>query len=213
MKVSRIAKKDSVNVVIEFENSEPLFLSVEIFMKSGLRINDEISEDRFLLFVRENRIFHIKQRAFRYLGRRLHSKSELRVKLLQKGYESELINEVLNELENKNYLDDAEFAKTFAEEKIKSKHWGEKKLRAELLKRGIKSDILANVLNEVISDEDNYKNALLVAEKKYASLRNRKLDSISIKLKLSTFLNARGFDYDVIKEVCDKILKDGNSLD
>ncbi|MFC2102955.1 regulatory protein RecX [Bacteroidota bacterium] len=213
MKVNRISKKDSANVIIEFDDGEPLFLSVEIFMKSGLRINDEISEDRFLLFVKENRIFHIKQRAFRYLGRRLHSKSELRVKLLQKGYESELINEVLNELENKDYLNDAEFVKTFADEKIKRKHWGEKKLRAELLKRGINSDILANVLSEVISDKDNYNNALIVAEKKLASLRNRKLDSASIKLKLSTFLNSRGFNYDVIKEVCENILNYNNSQD
>ena len=92
MKITRIAKKDSANVIIEFDNGEPLFLSVEIFMKSGLRKNDEISEDRFLFLVRENKIFYIKQRAFRYLGRRLHAKSELKTKLLQKRYESDLID-------------------------------------------------------------------------------------------------------------------------
>jgi len=206
MKVNRIAKKDSANVIIEFDNGEPLFLSVEIFMKSGLRKNDEISEDRFLFLVRENRIFHIKQRAFRYLGRRLHSKSELKVKLLQKGYESELIGEVLTELENKDYLDDAEFAKAFAGEKIKSKQWGEKKLRAELIKKGINSDIISNALKNVISDEVNFNNASKAAEKKYISLKNKNLEVANIRNKLFAFLNSRGFDYDIIKKVCENIM-------
>jgi len=212
MKVNRIAKKDSANVIIEFDDGEPLFLSVEIFMKSGLRNNDEISEDRFLFLVRENRIFHIKQRAFRYLGRRLHSKSELKVKLLQKGYESELIGEVLKELENKNYLNDAEFARIFAEEKINSKQWGVTKVKAELIKKGINSDILSKVLSEVISEEDNLKNALLIGKKKHQTLVIRGLDKQAIKKKLITFLNSRGFNYDVIRNVCDKLLNE-DSLD
>jgi regulatory protein len=206
MKITKIAKKDASNVVVEFENGDPLFLSVEVFMKSGLRKNDEISEDRFLLLVRENRIFYIKQRAFRYLGRRLHSRSELRTKLMQKGYEAVLINVVLDELEQKKYLNDAEFARIFTEEKIESKQWGKTKLKAELIKRGINSDVLSSVLNEVISDEDNYRNALSVAVKKHNALMDRGLDNETIKNKLITFLNSRGFDYDMIKQVCDKLI-------
>ena len=212
MKITRIAKKDSANVIIEFDNGEPLFLSVEIFMKSGLRKNDEISEDRFLFLVRENKIFYIKQRAFRYLGRRLHAKSELKTKLLQKRYESDLIDKVMNELESKNYINDEEFAKVFAGEKIKNKQWGLTKVKAELIKKGIKTDILSKVLSDVISDEDNYKNALIIGEKKLRTLKTRGLDNQGYKKKLITFLKSRGFEYDIIKNVCDKLLIE-NSLD
>ena len=210
MKITRIVKKNAGNVVIHFDNDEVLFLSLDIFYKSGLKKNDEISDDRFSSLIKENRIFHIKQRAFRYLGRRQHSSSELRIKLIQKSYETELINEVLDDLKNKNYLDDEEFAKMFVEEKIKLKLWGEQKLRSELIKRGIKSEIISDVLRNKISDEDKLNNVMIVASKKYDTLKNRNLDNDVIKKKLVTFLNSRGYNYDVIKEVCDELLKEDN---
>ena len=176
MRIIRIVKKDVRNVAIHFDNDEVLFLAVDIFYKSGLKKNDEISYDRFSSLIKENRLFHIKQRAFLYLGRRQHSTSELRTKLKQKGYETELISEVIDDLKSKNYLDDTEFAKMFVEEKLKLKLWGEQKLRSELIKRGIKSDIISDVLRTIISDENQVNNALILATKKYNTLRNRNLD-------------------------------------
>ena len=213
MRVIRIVKKDARNVVIHFDNDEVLFLSVDIFYKSGLKKNDEFSDDRFSSLIKDNRLFHIKQRAFLYLGRRQHSASELRIKLKQKGYETELINKVLDDLKNKNYLDDTEFAKMFVEEKIKLKLWGEQKLRSELIKRGIKSDIISDVLRSIISEGDQVNNALILASKKYDTLKNRKLDKDVIKKKLITFLNSRGYNFDVIKDVCDELIKEENQFD
>ena len=213
MRIIRIVKKDIRNVAIHFDNDEVLFLAVDIFYKSGLKKNDEISGDRFSSLIKENRLFHIKQKAFRYLGRRQHSTSELRTKLKQKGYETELINEVIYDMKSKNYLDDAGFAKMFVEEKLKLKLWGEQKLRSELIKRGIKSDIISDVLRNIISDDNQLNNALILAAKKYNTLKNRNLDKYVIKKKLITFLNSRGYDYDVIKDVCDELIKEENQFD
>ena len=165
MRVIKIVKKDAKNVRVHFDNDEVLFLSVDILYKSGLKKNDEISDDRYSSLIKENRLFHIKQRAFRYLGRRQHSTSELRIKLKQKGYETEYINEVLDNLKNKNYLDDTKFAEMFVEEKMKLKLWGEQKLRSELVKRGIKSEIITDVLANKISEEDKLNNAMIIASK------------------------------------------------
>ena len=211
MIVSRIVKRDAKNVVVHFDNNEVLFLSVDSFYKSGLKKNDEISDDRFSSLIKENQLFHIKQRAFRYLGRRQHSTSELRIKLKQKRYETELINEVLDDLKKKNFLDDTKFAEMFVEEKMKLKLWGEQKLRSELVKRGIKSEIITDVLANKISEEEKLNNAMIIASKKYDTLKNRSVDKDVIKRKLFTFLNSRGYNYDVIKEVYDElIIKDDN---
>ena len=211
MIVSRIVKKGAKNVAVHCDNDEVLFLSVDIFYKSGLKKNDEISDDRFSSLIKENRLFHIKQRAFRYLGRRQHCASELRIKLKQKGYETELINQVLDVLKQKNFLDDTKFAEMFVEEKMKLKLWGEQKLRSELVKRGIKSEIITDVLANKISEEDKLNNAMIIASKKYDTLRDRNVDKDVIKRKLFTFLNSRGYNYDLIKEVYDElIIKDDN---
>lgn len=213
MKISKIVKKDARNVIIHFDNDEVLFLSVDIFYKSDLKKNDEISDDRFSSLIKENRLFHIKQRAFRYLGRRQHSTSELRIKLKQKGYETELVNQVLGDLKQKNYLDDTKFAEMFVEEKIKLKLWGEQKLRGELIKRGINSEIISDVLRNIISDEDKLNNVMTVASKKYDTLRNRNVDKDVIKKKLITFLKSRGNNYDVIKEVCEMLIIKNDNYD
>ncbi len=213
MKVSKIVKKDARNVVIHFDNDEVLFLSVDIFYKSGLKKNDEISDDRFSSLIKENQLFHIRQRAFRYLGRRQHSTTELRIKLKQKKYETELINEVLDDLKKKNILDDTKFADMFVEEKMKLKLWSEQKLRSELIKRGIKSEIISDVLRNLIPDEDKLNNAMIIASKKYDALKNRNVEKDVIKRKLITFLNSRGYNYDVIKEVCDKLIIEVDNYD
>jgi len=213
MKISKIVNKDAKNVLVHFDNDEVLFLSVDIFYKSGLKKNDEISDDRFSALIKENRLFHIRQRAFRYLGRRQHSTSELRIKLKQKGYETEFINEVLEDLKQKDYLDDTKFAEMFVEEKIKLKLWGEQKLRSELIKRGINSKIISDVLRNIISDEDKLNNAKIIASKKYDTLKNRNLENDVIKRKLFTFLNSRGYNYDVIKEVCEKRIDEDENYD
>ena len=213
MKVQKIVRKDSRNVSITFDNDEVLFLAVDIFIKSGIRKNDEITDNRFLSLIEENKIFHIRQRAFRFLGRRLHSVSELRTKLLQKGYEKLLIENVLDELEKKDYLNDNEFAKMFAEEKIKTKLWGEKKLRNELIKKGVSEQIIVETIKSSISAEDNFTNAMEVATKKYKVLAKRSLDNDVVKRKLISFLNLQGYDYDVIKEVCNKLITESNGSD
>ena len=208
MIINRIVKKGAKDIIIHFEEDEFLILALEVFLKSGLKKNDELSDDRFSFLVRENRLYHIKQRAFGYLGRRLHSASELRTKLRQKGYEIEMIDQVISEFRDKSYLDDSEFALVFVEEKFRSKMWSENKLKAELLNKGVKSSIISEVLSNKFSKDVNYNNALTVALKKYKILQERNIDLQTTKKKLISFLNTRGYNYEIIKQVCDKLFAD-----
>ncbi len=207
MRVTRIVKKGKGDVTIHFDDDTKLFLAVEVFLKSGLKKNDEISDDRFTFLIEENKKFHIKQRAFRLLGRRQHSIAELRLKLWNKDYNKKLIDEIIEQLVASNYLNDKEFANTFIEEKLRAKKWSERRLKGELIKKGIKPDIISEVLGQKVSTIDNFNNAHIVAKKKYESLKKREFEPREIKNKLSTFLLSRGFDYETVKEVCEKIIK------
>jgi len=207
MRVARILKKGKSDVTIHFDDDTKLFLAVEVFLKSGLKKNDEISDDRFSFLIEENKKFHIKQRAFRLLGRRQHSVAELKNKLWNKDYDKRLIDEILAQLIESNYLDDKEFANAFVEEKLKAKKWSKRRLKSELIKKGIKPDLISEALNSKVSGSDNFDNAFAVAKKKYESLKKRDLEPKEIRNKLSTFLLSRGFEYDTVKEVCDQIIK------
>jgi regulatory protein len=206
MKVLRVVKKGKSDVTIYFDNDSVLFLAVEVFLKSGLKKGDDISEDRFSLLIEQNKLFHIKQRAFRLLGRRQHSTSELKRKLWNKDYEQKLIDEVIEDLKKNGYLDDKEFIRAFVAEKSKTKKWSFKKIKSELIKSGLSSKLIDETLSNGPKDSDNEK-AMKLAKKKYEILMKRNLETKDLRNKLSTYLFSKGFEYDLIKEVCSKIMR------
>jgi regulatory protein len=206
MYITRIVKKGKSDVTIYFDNDSVLFLAVEMFLKSSLKKGDDISEDRFSLLIEQNKLFHIKQKSFRLLGRRQQSTSELRRKLWNKDYEPKLIDEVIEDLKKKGYLDDKEFIRAFVAEKSKFKNWSIKKIKSELIKSGLASKLIDEILSKEPSDSDS-ENAMKLAKKKYEILLRRNMETKELQIKLSTYLFSKGFDYDLIKEVCSKILK------
>ena len=208
MKIQRILKKDENNVIVYLDNGDKLYLTQEVIMMNGLRKNQEISESHFSFLINENKKFHIKQRAFRLLGRRLHSINELRIKLLQKDYEKGIVETVLNELIKSKYLDDYKFSQMFSEEKIKIKLWGKNKIKSELIKKRINPEIINDVLKEKFPEGNLVDNAVVLAEKKLKSLSSRGFDNQKLKARLFSFLNSRGYDFETSKKAIDKMIND-----
>ncbi|HSW54146.1 MAG TPA: regulatory protein RecX [Ignavibacteriaceae bacterium] len=206
MKVLKVVKKGKSDVTIYFDNDSMLFLAVEVFLKSRLKKGDDISEDRFSFLIEQNKLFHIKQRAFRLLGRRQHASFELSRKLWNKDYEQKLIDEVIDDLQKKGYLDDKEFIRAFVADKSKTKNWSVKRIKGELFKRGIASKLIDETLIDQPREAD-IENAMKLANKKYEVLLKRNLERKDLRNKLSTYLFSKGFDYDLIKEVCDRLIK------
>ena len=206
MNINRIVKKGKSDVTIYLDNDTVLFLAVEVFLKSGLKKGDEISEDRFSLLIEQNKLFYIKQKAFRLLGRRQHASSELRRKLWNKDYEQKLIDEVIEDLKKNGYLDDSEFIRAFVAEKSKTKSWSTKRIKSELFKRGIAAKLIDEILTNRPKEED-FESAMILANKKLEVLTKRNLEPKELRNKLSTYLFSKGFEYDLIKEVCNKLLK------
>ncbi len=208
MKIVKVIKKDEKDVTIYFDNDEKLFLSYEIFLKNGLKKNDEISDSRFSILIEDNQKFYLKQKAFRYLGRRHHSSYELKLKLKQKNYNENFINEIINELMAKGYLNDYEFAVAFAEENIRNKYWGKKKVEAELFKKGIERNIIFKVIEENIPPGNDLDNAIELGKKKMKSLLSRNIDKEKIKPKLYSFLLSKGYDYENCKRVVEILISE-----
>ncbi len=206
MKIIQAKKLGANKVSVILDTGEQLVLSYDVFMKSGLRKNDEISEDRFLLLEKENSIHLLKQKAFKLLGRRLHSAIELKTKLRNSAFHIDNINDVISYLRAKNYLDDAAFAESFTEEKIRLKKWGQGKVRAELIKRGISREIIDQTISKHFSESDVNSNARELAQKKLASLKIREPDTKKLRQKLIQFLMMRGYDYEQCKATVDELL-------
>ena len=206
--IKKITKKDSRNVVIHFDNDEKLIINLEVFIKSGLRKGMGVSSDRFSFLVDENKRYHIKLHAVRLLARRLHSEKELRTKLFQKRYEKRMINDVIEELKNKELLDDYKFALIFTEEKMRTKLWGEKKIKGELIKKGIARELIEQVTKEKFPEGNKLNDAIALAEKKVKTLLYKNLERRKLAERIYSYLSSRGYDYETSRGAVEKVLNE-----
>lgn len=103
-------------------------------------------------------------KALELLARRSHFKLELRRKLERREFSSLVIQQVVDKLETKDYLNDYRVAVEFARLGIERKHWGPVRLRAELQQRGVEGGAVHDVLASLVKD-DGLANAVTAAEK------------------------------------------------
>jgi regulatory protein len=195
------------NVVISFDDSEPIILDYRTVLDNGLRKNDKIDEKFFERLVSDSIFLKTNDSAIRLLGRRHHSTSELRTKLIKKKFPREIIEKVLAELTDKALLNDEQFAIEYLEERSVKKKIGINKLKAELFKKGIERKIVDNVLLSVDSDL-SYEQALELAKRKNLVLLRKEMDKKKLKSKIFSFLSSRGYESDVIMKVLNNIGSD-----
>lgn len=206
MKIQALFKKNDNTVGVTFDDGQFLYLAYEIFLKNNLRTDKEITEEQYGRLIYENRIFFIKKASFNFLGRRPHGEKELFLKLLKKGYEKKLINEVIEELKEKKLLDDEHFAALYLEENMHRKMWGRKKAEAELFKKGIDREIVKRVLDLVCETEDPLEQAKSALGKKLKTVKITEENKEKVRVKLFRFLVARGFEYGTASAAIESML-------
>jgi len=86
------------------------------------------------------------QRAYRYLGHRDRTVAELRKHLVGKGVSEELADEAIEELVAQGYVDDARFARQFAEDRRRLDSWGGERIERRLRELGVAREQIAAAL-------------------------------------------------------------------
>ena len=140
--------------------------------------------------------------AVKYLSRYSVTAKRLKQKLYEKEYNKSVVENVAAKLLDLKYLDDYAFAENLVASK--SKKLGKRRLKSELLNKGVGSDIIDEVL-ETLDNDDMFYTAMTVAEKWY---RSHELVTIQDSQKFFRFMAYRGFDYDLINR-CREVLKFG----
>jgi len=195
------------NVLVCFDDGEFITLDYRTVTDNGLRKNDIIDENKIELLISASEFQKAKDSAFRFLGRRHHSTSELRTKLIKKKYSKHIIEKILTDLTDKKLLDDEQFAEAFLEERSAKKIIGVNKLKAELFKKGINRNIIEKTLLSV-DHELSYDQALQFAKHKIDSIKRKETDKRKIRAKLYSSLSSRGFESDLIMKVLNEVIED-----
>lgn len=138
----------------------------------------------------------IREYMLRLLGRRDHARNELRDKALRKEFPSGVIEEVLDELSEKNYINNLGFAKKFTRDKFEFNKWGINKIRSELFRKGISEKEIIIALQEISSNKNinTVKQLILKNRSKF----ERVADPQKRKKKIFDFLLRKGYDSNTI---------------
>ncbi|MBU1098904.1 MAG: recombination regulator RecX [Bacteroidetes bacterium] len=197
MRIAKITRRGR-KVLINFEDESRVYISYEMAVKHGLRSGDELTEIVFNTLLRDDSLFKIRSSAFRSLARRLHTKMELRDKLIQKEYQEELVALVLNDLEEKGYLDDLLFAEKYIEEKSLRKGLSKSKIKLELVRKGINKTVAEEYLKLYYPGEIYLENAIKHVQKKKKMLSRKTITDQQMMQKIYQSLQYKGYDSGVI---------------
>lgn len=185
--------KDRLSVFIDGKFS--FTISEDDYISMNLYENPVLTEETVGYIKNTLNFRDAKSLAVRYLSMKLRTEKEVRVKLLDAGYDNACTEQVIEELKAIGYINNKLYAQKYVFDRSKLKPLSKKLMKQELLARGIPVDIADEVL------EDWKVEDLVVAE----SLLKRKfgkydLADEKILKKAYMFLIHRGFSHDTIRE-------------
>jgi len=143
--------------------------------------------------------------AVRILTHRDHSKYELKRKLQQRSFASEVIDAVVLECERLDYIDDKRTARVYISQ-LKRKRFGKRHIRMSLKKKRLYSAAIEDILLENYAKIEERKNADQLLEKKKKTF-NREEDLKKRRDKIYRFLYSRGFNKDIIVDLLRNLAK------
>lgn len=201
-KITKIEKQkkrdDKYNIFLDNEFYCGLY--IDVCVRHGLKEGKEIEKETLDEYVLESEKTIALNKTAKYMQSALKTTKQIRDYLYKKGYEKVTIDYVVEKLKEYNYLDDQAYADAYLKT-FKSKY-GEYKLKEKLRLKGVGENIIDDSLKQIDNDDEIiYNLAIKYMKKKEPTSENF--------VKLSRFLSMRGFSYDDIKSVLNKLKKGG----
>ena len=166
-------------------------------VQSGLHSGLEINEEQLEHLKSESDYGKNYIRAVDLISRRLRSEREIRDYAYRKQWTKQNTERVIDRLKSRGYLNDEVFAKTFAESRLRSGRYSKKRIKLDLQKKGIRGDIIAEILHDEVHDDD-------ALDKLVAKRINRYNDD----RKLIAYLMRNGFQYDDVINAIQRFRRD-----
>lgn len=210
--VTRMAvqKKNADRVSVYLDGTYAFGLYQDVLVQHGLRKGQHLSVAEQEAMLADDARFRAKAVAIAYLAHRARTREEVRRKLAGLGVPEDTTEATVADLEAKGYLDDAAYARQYAESRARTSGYGPQRIRQELMRRGVERTLIDDVLRDELDEDDVRASAREQAEKRWQSLA-REPDPHKRRRKLSDFLVRRGFSYDVVREVVDALSRDADA--
>ena len=183
--------KQRVNVFLDGEYA----FAIELMAAAALRKGQSLSEAEIARLREDDTLQVAYQRALSFLGYRPRSRVEVVQNLRAKGYDEAVIEQVVAQLVQQNYVDDAAFSQFWVENREQIRPRSARAIRHELQQKGVERSLIDDALANLDEDEA----AWAAVEPKLA--RWQGLGEAAFEQKIAGFLARRGFSYDVVRRI------------
>lgn len=197
-----IQKRNSNRVSIYIDDKYAFGVHRDIVYKFNLEKGKFVDKDFIEKIVKTEEQKKANDYAIRILSYRSRSQKEINDKMKQKGYDGEVINETIRWLKEYNLINDTDFAKEYT--KAKAKKYGQSRIKMELARKGVGEDIISDILNDELNYEKQYEAALEQAKKKIKAYKGE--EKQAVYRKLGSYLQRRGFSYDIVSKILRELL-------
>lgn len=186
--------------LVSFDNGEEIKISEDTLVNFGLYKGQEVEEE----FVENLKFEDEKSEAlllsYKFLQRN-KTKHQLVDYLYKNKIQRDIIDIILPILEEKNYLNDEDYARRYLSDALNIKKYGKIKTRYMLMSKGIDKKIIEKLMEDY-DYELEYMNALELIEKRISK------DETDPKIinSAKNYLQGRGFEFEIINFTLDDYL-------
>jgi len=148
---------------------------------------------------RERRVLDAKAAklaAFDLLSRKSWSARDLTGRLRRRGAPDEIARAVVAELASRGYVDDASFARFWAESRARARRVGSRRLRQELLQKGIPRDLAAAAVAAAFEEAPEAERCLEAGRRRLPALLRAGLPRAAPRLR--DYLVRRGYPLAIV---------------
>ena len=197
---SQKKNNDRVNIYVDGEFFMAVF--TELIYTFNLKKGMEIDQNNLTYILKEEMYIKAKNKALNILSKADQSEKKIREKLSSE-FEEDTIDIVIEFLLKNKFIDDDLLAQKIVNTNVNLNKCGRNKIKQNLYNKGICIESINEAISEIDKDIE-FENAMYLAKKRYERVKNE--DKRKIYQKISQHLAYKGFDYDIIKRVLNKLL-------
>lgn len=191
------SQKKKNRVSIYLDDKFGFGIDLENFVKLGLKIDQELTDEEIVEIVKKAEFQKTLDKLLRFATLRPRSEKEIKDYFRRKKVHESLHPKLFDRLNHLELIDDEKFAKWWVEQRQSFRPKPKRIMNYELRMKGIKKEIIEEVLGEKEIDEEKIARELL-AKKAY---KWKNLPLREARQKMSQYLAGKGFGWEVIEKI------------
>lgn len=179
---------------VYLDNEDTITLYEDIILKYNLLISKKVEDLDSLLS--DNNEYEAYDKSLKYISTKMRSKKEIST-YLSKIYDKELVNKVIDKLLKNGLINDSKYVYYYYQDKMNLSNDGPNKIKDNLLKLGIKEDIINDnitVDKNIVFDKLNH-----LIDKKIKTSKG--YSGNILKQRLTSYFINQGYEISMINEI------------